>query len=157
MEALGNEVARDFSIIIAARSGQMSNYATLSVTLLDENDHPPKFLQSEYSVKILASSPIGTVAVHVQAHDPDNGQNGVIRYAIAAGTLQLFESNDYGYFTINRVSGEVSTVKALSAHEHSEALLIVRATDQAEYSRSDTCSVRIQTTIDEQWQPIFQK
>ncbi|VDK28431.1 unnamed protein product [Anisakis simplex] len=92
MEALGNEVARDFSIIIAARSGQMSNYATLSVTLLDENDHPPKFLQSEYSVKILASSPIGTVAVHVQAHDPDNGQNGVIRYAIAAGTLQLFES-----------------------------------------------------------------
>ncbi|VDM48291.1 unnamed protein product, partial [Toxocara canis] len=90
MESLGKEVAREFSIIVSARNGQMSNYATLSISLVDENDNAPKFLQSEYSVKLLASSPIGSVAVVTQAFDPDAGENGAIVYAIAAGMFVTF-------------------------------------------------------------------
>lgn len=54
MESFGKDVAREFSVIVSARNGQMSNYAILSISLLDDNDNPPKFLQSEYSAKLLA-------------------------------------------------------------------------------------------------------
>uniref|UniRef100_A0A915BTY2 Cadherin domain-containing protein n=3 Tax=Parascaris TaxID=6254 RepID=A0A915BTY2_PARUN len=150
MESFGKDVAREFSVIVSARNGQMSNYAILSISLLDENDNPPKFLQSEYSVKLLASSPLGTIAATVQAFDPDVTENGVIVYTIIAG-------NDHGHFQISGASGEIRTVKPLSTSEYSETILTVRASDQSKYRLADTCTVRIQTVVDEEWQPTFQK
>lgn len=71
--------------------------------------------------------------------------------------IDRFQGNDHGHFQINGATGEIRTMKPLSTSEYSEAILTVRASDQSKYQLADTCTVRIQTVVDEEWQPTFQK
>lgn len=52
IDSIKNEIAKNFSMIISARYGQMSNYAILYISVIDENVNPPKFTESEYVTKI---------------------------------------------------------------------------------------------------------
>ena len=45
--------------------------ATVTITVLDINDNPPKFEQSEYNASLSELSSIGTIAVTVMAVDED--------------------------------------------------------------------------------------
>lgn len=54
VESFSELVAQDFNVVVFARYNQLSNYAVLSISLHDETNNPPKFMESEYSAKVLS-------------------------------------------------------------------------------------------------------
>ncbi|XP_074068856.1 protocadherin gamma-A11-like isoform X5 [Macrotis lagotis] len=59
-----------------------SGTARIRVTILDINDNPPVFPQSEYSVSVPENVPKGTLLLTINASDPDEGVNGEVTYSI---------------------------------------------------------------------------
>ncbi|KAM9064760.1 protocadherin gamma-A12 isoform X3 [Sarcophilus harrisii] len=59
-----------------------SGTARIRVAVLDINDNPPVFPQSEYSVSVPENVPKGTLLLTVNATDPDEGVNGEVTYSV---------------------------------------------------------------------------
>jgi hypothetical protein len=161
MESLDREVQFLYHLTIAARVGQLTNLASLSISIIDENDNAPRFLQSDYDASIPASATVGTCFISVFAHDEDSGENGVVSYAITGGeqrnspcTIFLDSGNDHGYFSINEATGEICTATTLVG-EHAENILTVRASDGGKIPLSDSVTVRILTIVNERQTPKF--
>lgn len=62
-------------------------YARVHVTLLDENDHSPKWAADILDVQVLEDAAAGTRVTRLVATDQDSGNNGTIRYNIISGNL----------------------------------------------------------------------
>ncbi|VDO27944.1 unnamed protein product [Haemonchus placei] len=137
MEALDYEVCREIRAIVFARQGTLTSYATLTVTITDDNDNAPRFAHKDYVVALPSSSPVGSSVATVLAHDADSGENGLVEYSIISG-------NQMGLFTLDPILGVIAVAKRLPA-EHKETILTVRATDHGRYPLSDTSNVRIQS------------
>ncbi|NXI72491.1 CDHR2 protein, partial [Anseranas semipalmata] len=75
--------------------------ATVTINLIDTNDHTPEFPQSTYNLSVMENSPAGTVvAPNITAYDPDSGAGGQITY-------QLLPESIREIFTVNATSGAV--------------------------------------------------
>ncbi|XP_052541089.1 cadherin-related family member 2 isoform X1 [Tympanuchus pallidicinctus] len=75
--------------------------ATVTIDLIDTNDHFPEFPQSTYSLSVMENSPDGTVvATNITAYDPDSGAGGQITY-------QLLQEYIQQIFMVNATSGAV--------------------------------------------------
>jgi len=79
----------------------------LTISVLDENDNPPRFSSSRYTTHV----PDGTRASHfvfgAKAFDDDSGVNSVITYSL--------QGSDAAMFTINPQSGVISASADLSS------------------------------------------
>lgn len=74
---------RDVSLTVSARdAGGYVSYATVQMTLLDENDNAPHFCATEYRASVKSSVAEGFLVTQVQAYDPDDGPNARITYSI---------------------------------------------------------------------------
>lgn len=111
-------------------------------SVLDDNDNPPRFMQSSFRVSLPENLPPG--AIHTaQASDPDLGENGTIHYSIAGKKLafmfdgelkQLWDvirlragEDGAGCFVVNSRSGVVSTTKVLDREEKQNYTLTIWA------------------------------
>ncbi|XP_068265501.1 cadherin-related family member 2 [Nyctibius grandis] len=75
--------------------------ATVTIDLIDSNDHIPEFPQSTYNLSVMENSPAGTViAPNITAYDPDSGVLGQITY-------QLLPESIRKIFTVNATTGAV--------------------------------------------------
>ncbi|XP_062443695.1 cadherin-related family member 2 [Rhea pennata] len=75
--------------------------ATVTINLIDSNDHIPEFPQSVYNLNVVENSVAGTViSPGITAYDPDSGILGQITY-------QLFPESVREVFTVNATSGAV--------------------------------------------------
>lgn len=119
--SLDFEDTKQYSILIKARdtfipnnsmdiigsanysSVSLFSHANVSLTILDVNDNPPRFVRDFYSVLISENLQAGSLVARVNATDQDSGENAVIAYKILASSL-LAE-----LFVINSSSGEVRT------------------------------------------------
>ncbi|XP_053935664.1 cadherin-related family member 2 isoform X2 [Cuculus canorus] len=73
--------------------------ATVTIDLIDSNDHIPEFPQSTYSLSVEENSPDGTViAPNITAYDPDSGDLGHITY-------QLLPESIRKIFMVNATTG----------------------------------------------------
>ncbi|XP_060102406.1 protocadherin Fat 1 isoform X1 [Heteronotia binoei] len=116
---------------------QLFSAVLLKVTLDDINDNPPKFIPSNYRVKIREDLPEGTVITWLEAYDPDLGQSSQVRY-------NLLEGGD-GSFDIDKLSGAVRIVQRLDFERKQFYNLTVRAKDKGKpISLSSTCYVEIE-------------
>ena len=52
METADFEATKDISMVVAARQGSLINLATLTVSLTDDNDAPPRFVNKEQEVNL---------------------------------------------------------------------------------------------------------
>ncbi|XP_074865644.1 cadherin-related family member 2 [Carettochelys insculpta] len=90
--------------IVANDTGNPRNccsIATVTIRVLDINDHSPTFEQSVYRLQVLENSPPGTVVSHnITATDPDSEDFGRITY-------RLLPESILDVFTVNASSGEV--------------------------------------------------
>ncbi|XP_029458842.1 LOW QUALITY PROTEIN: protocadherin-8-like [Rhinatrema bivittatum] len=59
-----------------ARSGS----AAVTVRVLDSNDNSPAFERGSYTVELAEDAPLGSLLLHLQAADPDEGPNGDVVY-----------------------------------------------------------------------------
>ncbi|XP_023246890.1 cadherin-related tumor suppressor [Copidosoma floridanum] len=104
---LDREQIEYYSLNVCARDrGQPPKLGCLlvNVTVLDVNDNPPMFLQSEYVAVLNESSPVGTHILTVQAYDKDSEDNARLTY-------YLSETNER-QFSVNPETGEVTTSEA---------------------------------------------
>ncbi|KAJ7411507.1 Cadherin-related family member 2 [Pitangus sulphuratus] len=88
--------------IIADDTGNPTNCcstATVTIDLIDTNDHIPEFPQSTYNLSVMEHSPEGTViSSNITAYDPDSGVWGQITY-------QLLPENLLTIFTVDTMTG----------------------------------------------------
>ncbi|KFP39409.1 Cadherin-related family member 2, partial [Chlamydotis macqueenii] len=75
--------------------------ATVTIDLIDTNDHIPEFPQSTYNLSVMENSPDGTtISPNITAYDPDSGALGQITY-------QLLPESIRKIFTVNATTGAV--------------------------------------------------
>ncbi|CAH1977280.1 unnamed protein product [Acanthoscelides obtectus] len=106
---------------------QLSGTATVTVTVLDKNDNPPRFTRL-YSVNVTENAEIGSFVIRVTSYDQDIGENANATYS--------FTENPGGKFKIDPISGNVTVVGHLDREQQDEYILKVTAADGA--WRSDT-------------------
>uniref|UniRef100_A0A8D0F8E3 Cadherin-related family member 2 n=1 Tax=Strix occidentalis caurina TaxID=311401 RepID=A0A8D0F8E3_STROC len=75
--------------------------ATVTIDLIDSNDHIPEFPRSTYNLSVMENSPAGTIiSSNITAYDPDSGALGQITY-------QLLPESIRKIFTVNATTGAV--------------------------------------------------
>ena len=124
--------------------------ATLSITVLDENDNIPVFTQAVYNVTVSESVPVMTTVMQVTADDLDVGLNGVIRYSID-------HPSNSTMFAIDSFTGTVKTMKPLDAEVRSTYRLVVRAENQTPLRLSSTAVVNIFIADENDNAPLFSR
>jgi len=83
-QKLDRELKPRYSLKIAAVSSSGSKgLLSLNVEILDVNDNPPIFEETEYRVSINDSILPGTAIVQTIAVDPDDGKNARIAYSMS--------------------------------------------------------------------------
>ena len=82
---LDRELTSQFKLNITNSQG----YLDLDVKVLDINDNPPVFDQTEYQVNVNESVPIGTNLAQVRAKDADEGKNAQLSYFMANANEQF--------------------------------------------------------------------
>uniref|UniRef100_A0A915PC44 Uncharacterized protein n=1 Tax=Setaria digitata TaxID=48799 RepID=A0A915PC44_9BILA len=132
-ESLNSVITNLFTLIVYARFNQMISYALVDISLYDETKKPPKFVVSEYSTSISASSSVGMTVLTVHAFDLSHSD---IEYSI-------IEGNENGYFVISEYSGTIKVASPLISYNGEEIVLIVQANIQQNDSLTDRCNVRI--------------
>ncbi|NXX37177.1 CDHR2 protein, partial [Nicator chloris] len=73
--------------------------ATVTINLIDSNDHIPEFPQSTYNLSVMENSPNGTIiSPNITAYDPDSGVLGQVTYQLLPETIRKT-------FTVNATTG----------------------------------------------------
>ncbi len=135
-------------IVIATDSGTppLSATATVLFTIEDVNDNSPEFSQSDYIAIISEGLPAGSEVIRVSATDRDSSDNAVVVYSLR---------EDSPLFTINPVSGAISTLQELDFELSQSFALSVMAQDRGEPPLNSTVGVAVLVTDVDDNPPIF--
>ncbi|XP_043837792.1 protocadherin gamma-A12 isoform X5 [Dromiciops gliroides] len=109
-----------------------SGTARIRVVVLDANDNPPVFPQSEYSVSVPENVPKGTLLLTANATDPDEGVNGEVTYSVRyfkdeASEIFHLDSRTAQLFTQETLDFEESTIYEMEIQGQDGGGLLTRA------------------------------
>ncbi|XP_056290301.1 cadherin-10-like [Pseudoliparis swirei] len=90
LPGMDREVKENYQVVIQAKdmAGQMgglSGTTTVSITLSDVNDSPPRFANHSFRVTAVESTEIGGAIGRIKADDPDVGRNAEMEYSVVGG------------------------------------------------------------------------
>ncbi|TEA29917.1 hypothetical protein DBR06_SOUSAS19210024, partial [Sousa chinensis] len=122
----------------------------VDLRVLDENDNPPVFEQSEYRATVREDALPGAEVCRVRATDRDLGPNGHVRYRIrsrqapgtggSGGTL-----GDAAYFAVEEMSGVVRVQRPLDCEAQAWHQLVVEARDGG--AEPEVATVRVSIAV----------
>ncbi|KAG7469991.1 hypothetical protein MATL_G00134680, partial [Megalops atlanticus] len=118
----------------------LSSSAQVIVGINDINNNKPIFEECHnYSVNawVLENQPPGTFVLRVQAHDPDIGVNGEVKYGI------MHRDGASSGFTIDPDTGVISTTASFDREKQREYTLSVTATDLAQEPLIGICQITV--------------
>ena len=98
------------------QSPQRTGTATVSITVADKNDNPPRFTRL-FSVNVTENAAIGTFVIQVTSSDRDVSVNANATYS--------FTENPTGKFRIDPISGNVTVAGLIDRESKEEYLLKV--------------------------------
>lgn len=105
---LDREKQKTYEILVCATDGGgLSDFLTVRIKVLDENDNAPRFLLKEYKVSIHSNLTAGVSFAKVRATDSDEGRNAEIEYSI----YEKKSSEAVSIFRIDPSSGDLSLLK----------------------------------------------
>ncbi|KAH0945016.1 hypothetical protein HN011_005490 [Eciton burchellii] len=110
---LDREQMEFYSLNICARDRGRPprlGYLLVNVTVLDVNDNPPVFHQSDYVVALNESAPVGTRVLTVQATDKDSDDNSKLTYYLPDNERK---------FTVDPETGTITTAEPLRCPQQS--------------------------------------
>ncbi|XP_075959215.1 protocadherin alpha-C2-like [Anarhichas minor] len=140
--ALDREQHAVHNLILTAVDGgtpARSGTASVIVRVLDTNDNTPTFEKVNYNITIRENSPIGSLVVHLNATDLDEGSNSDITYSYSLYTSEKTQDT----FNLNPSSGEI-TVKGMLNYEDFRIYdMEVIATDKGVSALSGQCTIKI--------------
>ncbi|XP_051485558.1 cadherin-8 isoform X2 [Apus apus] len=94
---MDREAKEEYFVVIQAKDmgghmGGLSGTTTVTITLTDVNDNPPKFAQSLYHFSVMEDVALGEPIGRVKANDLDIGENAKSSYDITEGDgMDIFE------------------------------------------------------------------
>ncbi|NXR64932.1 CADH8 protein, partial [Rhadina sibilatrix] len=94
---MDREAKEEYFVVIQAKDmgghmGGLSGTTTVTITLSDVNDNPPKFAQSLYHFSVMEDVALGEPIGRVKANDLDIGENAKSSYDIIEGDgMDMFE------------------------------------------------------------------
>ncbi|KAM6148023.1 protocadherin-23, partial [Erethizon dorsatum] len=109
------------------------------VVILDVNDHSPTFVSLPVAY-VREDATVGSSVHHVRARDPDEGRNGKVTYSIRSG-------NENMAFTLDELSGLLTTARPLDYEVKTRHILTVVALDGGVPARSSSQTMTI-TVLD---------
>ncbi|XP_030594964.1 protocadherin Fat 4 [Archocentrus centrarchus] len=123
-------------LVVATDGGQpegLSSSATVSVTVADINDNPPRFHHHPYVTHIPASTAAGSLVFAVTVTDEDSGSNAQLHYSLMGRNAEKFK--------IDPVRGAITANERLTGN--SEVTLTVRVKDGGANPKTDTTTVTV--------------
>ncbi|XP_078136584.1 cadherin-7 isoform X3 [Sander vitreus] len=149
---MDRETRDQYVLVIQAKDmvgqmGGLSGTTSVTVTLTDVNDNPPRFTHKNYQYTVLESLPVQSVVARIKAADADIGSNAEMDYRIMDG-------DGPGMFNIttdeNTQDGVIILLKPLDFETKSSFFLRIEATNRNIDSNflslgpfSDTTSVKV--------------
>ena len=136
--ALDRESVAEYRLIVRAvdrGAPRLTSVADVVVSVGDENDNAPVFVQTTYGGAVNEDALPGTIILAVSATDADVAPNDAVTYHVAGGDV-------LGQFGVRRRSGELYVNKLLDREEQSQYRLDVLATDGA-YTAVATVHINI--------------
>uniref|UniRef100_A0A8C5N4G4 Protocadherin Fat 4 n=1 Tax=Gouania willdenowi TaxID=441366 RepID=A0A8C5N4G4_GOUWI len=134
---LDREDRADYQLLVVATDGGqpegLSSSATVSVTVADINDNPPRFHHHPYVTHIPASTAAGSLVFAVTVTDDDAGSNSQLHYSLMGRNSEKFK--------IDPVRGAITANEKLSGN--SEVTLMVRVKDSGVNPKTDTTTVTV--------------
>lgn len=103
-------------------SPPLTALAEISLQVLDENDHAPKFESNPYGISVAENVEEGTSILKIIAHDDDLGSNGEVRYSFGSDIGELAN-----VFTVDAYTGWISTLVQLDKEKQPEYKFQVRS------------------------------
>lgn len=101
-EALDREEVPFYLLTIRATDGLHFETCQINITVIDQNDNDPVFVQNKYEKLLYENAVIETSVVTVKATDSDEGDNGRVTYS-------LHNDSDASFFEIDPTTGEIIT------------------------------------------------
>ncbi|XP_001345450.4 protocadherin alpha-C2 [Danio rerio] len=118
-----------------ARSGT----ASLIIQVLDVNDNAPQFDRQVYSVDLIENAPIGTLIMHLNATDLDDGLNSEITYSFTLYTSEKTQEK----FSLDPNNGEIRVKDVIDFEEVRSFEMYVEAKDKAVNPLSGQCKILV--------------
>uniref|UniRef100_A0A8B9HCB7 Cadherin domain-containing protein n=1 Tax=Astyanax mexicanus TaxID=7994 RepID=A0A8B9HCB7_ASTMX len=141
MEKLDREGQDLYSLTVEAFDGGVppkTGHLQVHVNVLDENDNPPVFNQSEYQAVLWENAPLLTPVCQVFAVDPDLGNNGLVTYEI-----NRRQSDPNEFFIVDKNTGVILLNKPLDYETQTFFELVVTAKDHGVQPESSNTFVGI--------------
>lgn len=113
----------------------------------------PQFQPSSYQATVEENQPAGTLVTQVTAQDPDEGEAGRLRYAMAA----LFDSRSDALFTMDPVTGAISTAAPLDRESKSTHVFRVTVVDHGTPPRSAMATLTVTVSDANDHDPAFEQ
>ncbi|XP_077746317.1 protocadherin-11 X-linked isoform X1 [Canis aureus] len=149
VKKLDREKQEKYSFTVLAKDKGMPSLitnATVSVTILDQNDNSPIFTHNEYNFYVPENLPRhGTVGL-ITVTDPDYGENSVV-------TLSILDLNDE--FTIDPQTGVIQPNISFDREKQERYTFYVKAEDGGKISHSSTAKVTINVVDVNDNKPVF--
>uniref|UniRef100_A0A8C3VC10 Cadherin EGF LAG seven-pass G-type receptor 2 n=1 Tax=Catharus ustulatus TaxID=91951 RepID=A0A8C3VC10_CATUS len=119
----------------------------------DRPNIAPQFQPSSYQATVEENQPAGTLVTQVTAQDPDEGEAGQLHYTMAA----LFDSRSNALFTVDPVTGTISTAASLDRESKSTHVFRVTAVDHGIPRRSAMATLTVTVSDANDHDPAFEQ
>ncbi|XP_070958937.1 protocadherin gamma-C5-like [Oncorhynchus clarkii lewisi] len=141
---LDRESFSEYNIEITATdsgSAPLTTKKTITVSIIDVNDNPPKFSQSSYNVYLKENGLPGSMLSSVSASDLDFGDNAKISYSILDSKAQDVSVSSYVY--MNTENGSIYSMHSFDYEKLKVFQILVQAKDHGSPSLSSNVTVHV--------------
>ncbi|KAJ7997604.1 hypothetical protein DPEC_G00230730 [Dallia pectoralis] len=148
LKALDREHQEMFNLTIVVEDHGMPALSTsqvLTIQVIDVNDERPLFQGEELEAEVKENQVVGTTVITVTATDRDQGSNGEVTYG---GVME-------DGFTINTVTGVITTTRSLDREIRNQYTLTVYARDGGVPPNFATTLVRVSVLDENDHPPVF--
>ncbi|XP_043843520.1 protocadherin Fat 2 isoform X3 [Dromiciops gliroides] len=136
--------------VMARDGGGKVAFCSVKTILTDENDNPPQFKASDYTVSIQSNVSKGSPVIQVLAYDADEGANADVTYSVDS-----MEDLAEGVIEVNSATGVVKVKESLVGLENQAFNFKIKAQDGGPPHWDSRIPVRLQVVPNEVTLPKF--
>uniref|UniRef100_A0A8C3YB10 Protocadherin Fat 2 n=1 Tax=Catagonus wagneri TaxID=51154 RepID=A0A8C3YB10_9CETA len=136
--------------VMAQDGGGRVAFCTVKIILTDENDNPPQFKASEYTVSIQSNVSKDSPVIQVLAYDADEGRNADVTYSVDS-----VEDLEEEVIEVNPTTGVVKVKESLVGLENRAFDLKIKAQDGGPPHWNSLMLLRLQVVPNEVSLPKF--
>uniref|UniRef100_A0A2R8ZZA5 Protocadherin alpha 5 n=1 Tax=Pan paniscus TaxID=9597 RepID=A0A2R8ZZA5_PANPA len=140
---LDREETPELHLLLTATDGgkpELTGTVQLLIMVLDNNDNAPVFDRTLYTVKLPENVSIGTLVIHPNASDLDEGLNGDIIYSFSSDVSPDIKSK----FHMDPLSGAITVIGHMDFEESRAHKIPVEAVDKGFPPLAGHCTVLVE-------------